>query len=78
MTNVSYNHKDTLCKTQPTQTNGCRFNHRILLHLEGIAHIDFPKFETSEAINMKILPVILKESYTAWCKAMHVERMNSY
>ena len=32
--------------------------HRDLVHMEGTAHIDFPKFETAEAINFKILPVM--------------------
>ena len=33
-------------------------NHRVLVHMEGTAHIDFSRFETTEAINVKILPVM--------------------
>ena len=32
--------------------------HRVLVQMEGTAHIDFPKIETAEAINFKILPVM--------------------
>ena len=33
-------------------------SHGDLLHIEGTAHIDFSKLETTEAINVKILPVM--------------------
>ena len=32
--------------------------HRVLVQMEGTAHIDFPKFKTAKAINFKILPVM--------------------
>ena len=32
--------------------------HRVLVQMEGTAHIDFPKFETAKAINFKIIPLI--------------------
>ena len=37
---------------------GCTLLHRVLVQMEGTAHIDFPKFETAKAINFKILPVM--------------------
>ena len=43
-----------LCHNYTTR----KANHRDLVHMEGTAHIDFPKFETAEAINFKILPVM--------------------
>ena len=36
----------------------CEIVHRVLVQMEGTAHIDFPKFETAKAINFKILPVM--------------------
>ena len=33
---------------------------RVLIQMEGTAHIDFPKFETAEAINFKIFSVMHK------------------
>ena len=32
--------------------------HRVLVQMEGTAHIDFPKFEMAKAINFKIIPLI--------------------
>ena len=32
--------------------------HRVLVQMEGTAHIDFPKFEMAEVINFKIIPLI--------------------
>ena len=32
--------------------------HRVLVQMEGTAHIDFSRFETTEAINFKILSVM--------------------
>ena len=32
--------------------------HRVLVQMEGTAHIDFPKFKTVKAINFKKLPVM--------------------
>ena len=36
----------------------CEIVHRVLVQMEGTAHIDFPKFKTAKAINFKILPVM--------------------
>ena len=33
-------------------------SHRVLVQMEGTAHIDFPKFKMAKAINFKILPVM--------------------
>ena len=32
--------------------------HRVLVQMEGTAHIGFPKFEMAKAINFKIIPLI--------------------
>ena len=32
--------------------------HRVLVQMEGTAHIDFPKFEMAEVINFKIIPLM--------------------
>ena len=32
--------------------------HRVLVQMEGTAHIDLSRFETTEAITFKILPVM--------------------
>ena len=42
----------TLCEDQ------YGIGHRVLVQMEGTAHIDFPKIETAEAINFKFLPVM--------------------
>ena len=34
------------------------FIHGDLVHMEGTAHIDLSRFETTEAINFKILPIM--------------------
>ena len=36
----------------------CVISHGDLVHMEGTAHIDLSRFETTEAINFKILPVM--------------------
>ena len=36
----------------------CEIVHRVLVKMEGTAHIDFPKFKTAKAINFKILPAM--------------------
>ena len=33
-------------------------SHGDLVHMKGTAHIDFSRFETTEAMNFKILPVV--------------------
>ena len=38
------------CKRKPS--------HGDLIHMEGTAHTDLSRFETTEAINFKILPVM--------------------
>ena len=37
---------------------GVKSSHRVLVQMEGTAHIDFPKFEMAEVINFKIIPLI--------------------
>ena len=49
------------CQTEPKThegNNSCYISHRVLVQMEGTAHIDFPKFKTAKAINFKILPVM--------------------
>ena len=36
----------------------CCISHGDLVHMEGTAHIDLSRFETTEAINFKILSVM--------------------
>ena len=36
----------------------CEIVHRVLVKMEGTAHIDFPNFETAKAINFKNIPLI--------------------
>ena len=40
------------------QSNRTVLTHGDLVHMEGTAHIDLSRFETTEAINFKILPVM--------------------
>ena len=48
--------------TKSEKTNNIRIenclDHGDLINMEGTVHIDFSRFETTEAINFKILPVM--------------------